>query len=78
MGTYWAFVGVTGALGVYYFLSAFISLPEWLAPRRFPGVFMLVTGIFSERGAMVARRLLMAAIFFFCAGSMALRALHAH
>jgi hypothetical protein len=75
MGTYWAFVGFMGVMGLYYLLSAFVSMPDWLAPRRFPGVFGLVTAFLPERWGMIARRVLTAALCFVGAGAMALQAL---
>jgi hypothetical protein len=75
MGTYWAFVGIMGAMGLYYLASAFITFPEWLAPRRFPGLFGVVTVFLPERWGLVARRVLMALVCFFVAGALALQAL---
>ncbi len=75
MGTYWAFVGIMGAMGLYYLASGFVALPDWLAPRRFPGVFGLVTVFLPERWGMAARRVLMAVVCFFVAVALALQAL---
>ena len=75
MGTYWAFVGIMGAMGLYYLASAFISFPDWLAPRRFPGVFGLVTVFLPERWGMLARRVLMALVCFLVAAGLTLQAL---
>lgn len=75
MGTYWAIVGVSALCSVFYVLSAFVNLPEWLAPRRFPGVIALLCAVLPERWGFVARRVLVGLLFFFVAGGMAMQAL---
>jgi hypothetical protein len=78
MGTYWAVVAVSMGFGIFYMLSAFVTLPEWLAPRRFPGLIGLVCAVLPERWGFVARRVLVGLLFFFVAGTMAMQALRLH
>ena len=75
MGMFWAFVGFMGLYGLYYLVSAFVTLPDWLAPRRFPAVLGLLTAFLPDRWGMAARRILMALVCFFCAGAIAFQAL---
>lgn len=71
MGTYWAMSAMFGVCGFYYLLAAFIQFPEWLAPRRFPGFFGLVTAVLPDRAGAIVRRLLMTALFWGVGGWLA-------
>ena len=75
MATYWAMVAAAALFGVYYLVSAFVPLPDWAAPRRFPRIFMLLTAVLPDRWELAACRILFALVCFFLAGVFGLQAL---